>query len=179
MLNQNHQAPQYSPAIVRAGEQDIPAICKILEMAAQWLAAREMHNWHGFYTTERVSQYFHDCEIYIVHLNSEIVATVTLNATEDEPGWYLGSPAMYVNALAVSPLHHSHGIGSSLLRYAEDVARQRGYGRVRLDTVEDFHWLNVFYKKRGYEVVGDVQRRFRYLQYEKKLDGAGGLDNKT
>ena len=165
--------------IVRVDQQDLPALCNLLEMVAQWLATHGMHHWRGFYTTERVSQYFHEREIYCMRSKNEVIGTVTLNAADKEPGWYSNVPAIYVNALAVSPSHHGHGIGSSLLRYAEEVALKQGYTCMRLDAVADFHWLSDFYKKRGYQVVGNVQRRFHYFQYEKILDGADGLGNKT
>lgn len=176
MLDQCAKAEKYSPAIVRAAEQDLPAIRRLLESAAQWLASHGMHNWEEFYTAERISEYYHNREIYCARLKNEIIGSVTLNLAH-EPGWYSSIPAIYVNALAVSPSHHGHGIGSSLLLSAEEVARQRGYECVRFDAVADFHSLASFYGKRGYEVVGEVQRRFRYIQYEKKVSGNECLDN--
>ena len=59
---------------------------------------------------------------------------------------------MYVDILWVHENHRNKGIGSRLLREAEQEAVRRGCHHVHLDTMS---WqAPEFYKKHGYEVIG-------------------------
>ena len=59
---------------------------------------------------------------------------------------------MYIDILWVHKNHRKKGIGSALLRMAEDEALKRGCHHVHLDTMS---WqAPQFYEKHGYEVVG-------------------------
>ena len=59
---------------------------------------------------------------------------------------------MYVDILWVHEKHRGRGIGSGLLREAEEEALRRGCHHVHLDTMS---WqAPEFYQKHGYEVIG-------------------------
>ena len=59
---------------------------------------------------------------------------------------------MYVDILWVDENHRKKGIGSRLLRAAEEEAIRRGCHHVHLDTMS---WQAPdFYKKHGYEIIG-------------------------
>ena len=59
---------------------------------------------------------------------------------------------MYVDILWVHEQHRHQGIGTTLLRLAEEEAVKRGCHHAHLDTMS---WqAPAFYQKRGYEIVG-------------------------
>ena len=59
---------------------------------------------------------------------------------------------MYVDILWVHEKHRHTGIGSKILREAENEAIRRGCHHIHLDTMS---WQSPeFYKKHGYEVIG-------------------------
>ena len=61
---------------------------------------------------------------------------------------------MYIDILWVDENHRQKGIGSCLLRGAEEEAKRRGCHHVHLDTMS---WQAPgFYKKQGYEIIGII-----------------------
>lgn len=59
-----------------------------------------------------------------------------------------------IDILAVQQSARTQGVGTSLLLRAEEIARERGCTYAFLDTM-DYQAPN-FYKKRGYELVGEL-----------------------
>ncbi len=61
---------------------------------------------------------------------------------------------LYVDILWVDEAHRRQGLGSKLLRAAEDEAKRRGCHHVHLDTMS---WqAPEFYQKHGYTVIGEL-----------------------
>jgi tRNA threonylcarbamoyladenosine biosynthesis protein TsaE len=78
-----------------------------------------------------------------------MVASIRLH--EKVPG------KLYVNRLCVDPEAQTGGIGSEMMRFAEDEARRRGCACVALDTAKPFTELVEWYEHRGYRVVAEAQ----------------------
>jgi GNAT superfamily N-acetyltransferase len=73
----------------------------------------------------------------------------------------LGDDACELSVLAVAPIHRGTGIGRELVRFAEQRARERGCGTIRLDVLVPFEWkhpskefLDQWYRRMGYDVTG-------------------------
>ncbi len=62
---------------------------------------------------------------------------------------------MYIDILWVDEKYRNTGIGSKLLKYVEDTARNKGCYMVHLDTF-DFQAKD-FYLKYGYEIFGELK----------------------
>lgn len=64
----------------------------------------------------------------------------------------MGDGTVKMRQVAVDDIHQSRGLGKSLVRYADDYARTKGYKLIHCharDTAKEF------YLKQGYKVVGD------------------------
>jgi ribosomal protein S18 acetylase RimI-like enzyme len=61
---------------------------------------------------------------------------------------------MLIYSIAVSPEHQQQRIGTRLLAWAEQQAREAGYSRIRLYTNEHMRDNVVWYKRSGYEETG-------------------------
>jgi GNAT superfamily N-acetyltransferase len=77
---------------------------------------------------------------------------------------------LVVNNVAVSPAHQGRGLGRALLTFAEDEARRRGYGEVRLHTNAAMADNLVMYPRLGYtEVARETQGGFHRVLFVKAL----------
>jgi GNAT superfamily N-acetyltransferase len=61
--------------------------------------------------------------------------------------------ALHVAQLSVAPAHGRRGIGTRLMRAAEDLARERGFVRMTLTTFRDVPFNGPFYARLGWSVV--------------------------
>lgn len=66
-------------------------------------------------------------------------------------------PCPELGRLAVDPDHQESGVGTHLREHVEDLARERGHDRIRLRTFTGHPFLRDWYKRAGYETVGDQE----------------------
>jgi ribosomal protein S18 acetylase RimI-like enzyme len=76
-----------------------------------------------------------------------VVGTVWMEPAAGEGVWYLG-------LLTVQPEMQDRGLGRELLGAAEEFARERGAGRVRMTVVNVRDTLLAWYERRGYRRTG-------------------------
>ncbi|HET9111634.1 MAG TPA: GNAT family N-acetyltransferase [Ktedonobacterales bacterium] len=85
---------------------------------------------------------------------------------------------LHVDSLWVHDDYRGRGVGSALMRYAEEVARARGIANIHLETTT-FQALP-FYRKLGYELFGELPNKPRgstwyYLKKEgEPIEGETG-----
>jgi GNAT superfamily N-acetyltransferase len=108
-------------------------------------------------------------------INVQALAILLRNPESDEivGGLWGQSVAdwLFVDLLVVPEASRKRGIGTSLLRQAEDVARKRNCVGVWLST--GTFQAPVFYEKLGYEQFGqiaDLPRGHKTFFYSKRLD---------
>jgi predicted N-acetyltransferase YhbS len=90
-----------------------------------------------------------------------IVGVVTLADSDKTSGsqYYDRPDVASLGQFAVRPTHQAAGIGGTLMRLAEDRAREKGVGALGLDTSEHATQLISLYLAKGYEVVEFSQWR--------------------
>eukprot|EP01041_Mallomonas_annulata_P005605 gene5605-11318_t len=95
---------------------------------------------------------------------SEVVGFAAL--TTDQPpeyaevGWDLRETVIVPHRLAVSPCHQKKGIAKALMNKAEDLAKQKGYSCVRVDTCSRNVNARKLIEKCGYNYVGELMNGF-------------------
>jgi N-acetylglutamate synthase-like GNAT family acetyltransferase len=111
-------------------------------------------------TAFRVEQFFIDTDrITIAEVNRRLLTGAFLLAESD--GALVGCVYLevrgaraYLGLLSVMPSEQRSGVGSRLMRAAEDLARQNQCGFVDLQVVNLRNELPDFYKRQGYVVTG-------------------------
>jgi ribosomal protein S18 acetylase RimI-like enzyme len=90
--------------------------------------------------------------------SGEIVGTIGCNLISPDEG--------HIRGMAVRPDSQGSGIAKRLLDAVESELRQRGCGRVSLDTTEPLQRAIRFYEKNGYRASGKVADFFGMPLFE-------------
>jgi GNAT superfamily N-acetyltransferase len=121
-------------------------------------------------TRQRISR--GDC--FVALSGDLIVGTITLyppDAASDSKH-YRNDSVGTLRQLAVDPLFHGRGIGSALLRLAENWALHRGYLWLALDTPEPADHLINYYRRQGFGIKETLQfsgRPYRSVVFSKSV----------
>lgn len=144
--------------LIRSYRKDdaIPPITKLLHDAYAPLAAMGLRytatHQDDSVTLSRLERGFP----FVAELDGEIVATVTLYATESESSacpWY-AEPGVYsFGQFAVRTDLQRCGIGARLIQLMEKEAVKRGAKELALDTAEGAHHLRRWYERLGFRFV--------------------------
>ncbi|MCA1064131.1 GNAT family N-acetyltransferase [Rossellomorea sp. AcN35-11] len=116
--------------------------------------------------------------LYVLMTDGKVSGSVTLNDWQapewfDIP-WRLGNEWV-IHALFLDPLQQGNGLGKVFMEKCEDLAREKGYGSIRLDAYSKNTGANYLYEKMGYEYRGSVhftskpEGHQEYRCYEKAL----------
>jgi putative acetyltransferase len=110
----------------------------ILELAPAGMSIRQSVDWASRLTLEVMTQRFNVAEFWVAEMNASTAGWVGIRGDE-------------IYGLYVNPNWINHGIGSGLLRLAEEIMLAAGITMVRLDA----SWnAEAFYLRRGYRPTG-------------------------
>ncbi|RMD58880.1 GNAT family N-acetyltransferase [Candidatus Parcubacteria bacterium] len=99
---------------------------------------------------------------YVYKSGGRIVGVAALEVEGEERG--------RIHWIYVLPGHQRRGIGTALVRYVEQKAKEIGLKRLRLLTVGQADWAVSFYKKLGYTLADKVERPWGFDVFlEKEL----------
>ena len=171
--------------VIRLGKEgDVEAIMRIVKACIPAMQASGNFQWDEVYPNE--AAFRKDIEIgqcYVAEKTNEdgskeIAGVAAL--TEDQSveyadcGWDLSIPAVVPHRLAVSPTCHRQGIAAKLYAKGDELARERGYDRVRVDTNSLNVPMNKTIQAHGYKYAGEISlnskpKDMRFNTYEKML----------
>lgn len=80
---------------------------------------------------------------------------------DSDPG--NGSRAAYLYALRVRPEHRNRGVGTELVREAESLLRQKGFGRALISVAKENDAARRLYERLGFEVFGEDAGNWTYV----------------
>jgi len=136
-----------------AGPDQAADVLSVLDKAAAWLRERGIAQWPARFEPSWVEDAIRRGETWLVETDGAIGATVTLDWSD--PLWAdADGSAAYVHRMAAR--RQAAGLGSVILAWATDVARQRGCGALRLDCVASNGRLRAYYEAAGFAWRGDV-----------------------
>jgi len=156
-----------------ATAEDIPAVRDLIQQRIDWMDEVGIRQWNTCnywdaypmaYFEKRVSQ---NALMVVRRENEErIIGAVVL---VDEDDFWDGdtTPAYYIHNLATAL--DVKGLGAEIVAMCEELVRQRGCERMRLDCTKSNEFLNRYYEEKGYVVVGEVIKEFYHGVKREKL----------
>ena len=111
---------------------------------------------------------------FVVLLENKIIATITYYSPKNASGneWYNQDFVASYGQFAVAGNFQSIGLGSKLIEFIEQLAKEDNSKEISIDTAEGAKELISFYSKRDYKFVGYAQweeTNYRSVILSKKL----------
>lgn len=147
--------------IRQAKKADIPRIMEITRETIKYMNIEDNCQWDSNYPLE--SDFLNDIStgtLYVDEIKGEVNAFVCVSF-EEAPEyavlpWKCKDGFMVVHRMAVSHKYRENGIGTKLLKYAEEIARNNNAGSLRTDTFCLNSAMNRLLMRMGYSKVGEV-----------------------
>ena len=109
-------------------------------------------------------------QLFVLEENGEILASVILNNEANESyrlvNWsreVSDEKVLIIHVLAVSPKHAGKGLGTKMMQYILDYAKETGMQAVRMDVISNNSSAERLYQKIGFQVTGE--KDFNLYEY--------------
>lgn len=125
---------------------------------------------------ERLKAHADNHSLFILKSKDVSLGFITFSETEPEEfkelTWWHNSRSLYLSRLFVLPYWRNRGIGSALLKFAEEFAKEKGFYCLRLDTSSSIEESNLLLLKHNYRFAGNIYYNFQKAPvncYEKNV----------
>lgn len=137
----------------------LATIVAMRDEASTWLAERGIDQWRKPWPdhdamADRIAASIDAKETWMVHQDSEVIATVAIDRYADPDLWTSAEraePACYLHRLIVRRSHA--GIGAAILDWAEHRAAQEHARWIRIDVWADNPGLQEYYRRHRFGYV--------------------------
>jgi GNAT superfamily N-acetyltransferase len=145
-------------------------VAELVELVNRVYAAAEEGLWRGEVdrtTVGEMAELVRAGEIAVARVGGRIVGVVRVQRLDGETGEF--------GMLAAAPELRGQGVGSRLVRFAEELSRERGLGTMQLELLVPKAWthpskqfLHEWYTRLGYRVVrhGRIEEQYPALAPE-------------
>jgi GNAT superfamily N-acetyltransferase len=162
-------------AVIAATLEHAGSVLELRDDLARWMLDQSIEQWRpGELPLEWIQECISHGWAYVVPGGDKLVASVTV-VWDDPLMWgEPPEPAGYIHLLMVDRDLAGHGIGRSLLAWAEHRIAYSGRHVARLDCVRSNWPLRSYYERAGYGLVGykdlpEIEWAFEAALYEKTL----------
>lgn len=139
----------------------VPAIndLKIIDKIA--VQVHECHvNWRpdifkhtkSIMNEEKLSNLIKNNEIFVAIINKEIVGYVIISSREMKMEGYIYRKQIKIEAIGVDENYRNQGVGSKLLEFMKEYARENNYTDIKLTVNEENESAKHLYEKVGFKV---------------------------
>lgn len=141
---------------------EIPKILEVTKACAAQMVSTGIFQWNEHYPSFQAFE--NDIlrqELQVFQKAEKIIGGIVVSTHMDKEyvpiDWLTDSDRnIYIHRLFVHPNFQGQGIAQQMMNYAEDYAKNNDFVSVRLDTFSQNRRNQKFYKKRGYQQLGDI-----------------------
>jgi len=165
--------------IRKAIMEDIKNIIGIINQTIVEMSTYNNTQWDENYPREK--DFMNDIQngdLFVVEREGRLVGLVCINKVEpveyNELNWSLHEDVMVVHRMAVSSDYRRSGIGTELMKFADEFALKNNIRYLKTDTYSLNTKMNALFKKCGYNLIGEISflgKEKPFYCYEKILIG--------
>ena len=161
----------------KASIEDTNIIYHNLKLCSEnMLKEQGLEHWIPVYSIESIEKDINEKNVFIVEYKEKIIGNFTVYSGLNDlwkDNWFYEKSInnIYVSKLCIIPEYSKHGFGKMCMQYIEEFCLNNKYNCICLDVYDKaIHAIN-FYKKIGYEIIGNAStRRFNVLLMKKDLN---------
>jgi ribosomal protein S18 acetylase RimI-like enzyme len=161
-----------------ATQYDLPALMALVRRVVPLMLATGNRQWDEGYPNESVFE--RDIalrQLWVAEAEDSIAGVAALTVDQEpeyaQADWDMNAKALVVHRLAVDPAFRGAGVASALMQKAEEVAAERKFAVVRVDTNTENAATQRLFPKLGYRLAGEIglgmRPGLRFLCYEKLI----------
>jgi ribosomal protein S18 acetylase RimI-like enzyme len=161
-----------------ATQNDLPELMALVRRVVPVMLATGNRQWDDGYPNEPVFE--RDialAQLWIAETEDGIAGVAALTVDQEpeyaQADWDMSAKALVVHRLAVDPAFRGTGVASALMHKAEEVAGERSFAVVRVDTNTENAATQRLFPKLGYRFAGEIglgmRPGLRFFCYEKTL----------
>jgi ribosomal protein S18 acetylase RimI-like enzyme len=161
-----------------ATQNDLPELMALVRRVVPLMLAAGNRQWDDGYPNESVFE--RDialAQLWIAQTEDGIAGVAALTVDQEpeyaQADWDMSAKALVVHRLAVDPAFRGTGVASALMHKAEEVAGERSFAVVRVDTNTANAATQRLFPKLGYRFAGEIglgmRPGLRFFCYEKTL----------
>jgi ribosomal protein S18 acetylase RimI-like enzyme len=95
-----------------------------------------------------------------------MVGQVFIQWNSSDPRFADGLRRGYVYALRVKPAYRERGLGTRMIRAAEEVLRRRGMDTASIGVEKENPRARALYERQGYRIIADDPGRWSYIDHQ-------------
>jgi GNAT superfamily N-acetyltransferase len=165
-----------------AVSEDLDQVMLIINAVVTEMQCNGNTQWDETYP--RITDFQKDIEsleLYVAEIDGQIAGFICINRLEPEEyagaDWSRNTKPLVLHRMSVHPDRRHQGIGSMLMKHAEELARSRGVNYIRSDTYSLNPKMNALFQKLNYRFTGEIhfmRKTHPFNCYEKILERKNG-----
>ena len=164
--------------IRKAAKHDMTEDSEILDLTVNEMNSYNNTQWDENYPQEK--DFINDIQkgdLFVTEREEKLVGFICINKVEPVEyyglNWSLNEDAMIVHRMAVNPDYRRSGIGTELMKFADELALENNIRYLKTDTYSINTKMNALFKKCGYDFIGEMNflgKEKSFYCYEKILN---------
>jgi GNAT superfamily N-acetyltransferase len=163
----------------KAVMEDIKDTMQIINETIMEMQSYNNYQWDANYPEEKdFRDDIQKGDLFVLEREDKLIGFVCINKVEpieyNGLNWSLNHDAMIVHRMAVNPSYRRNGIGTELMKFAEELALENNIKYLKTDTYSLNLKMNNLFEKLGYKFVGEISflgKSEPFYCYEKGLKG--------